>query len=735
MGKTVTKYGREFEFDDDTPDDVIERRIINWMRQNAADDLPQENPAPSNRKNGRGNAVLDAIGHTLASTPMFMLPSMLSSDFRRALGDPNTYRTMAQGALPFADEGIAGVRSLFGESYDNALADERKGLKEYEEDYGVIPRVATELAGAAATIPLSMGAGAAAQAGRLGPMAARIAQYGINNPLKSAVGTGALAGAVSGFGGGEGGFENRLEQAGISGGIGAALGPLAYGAVKGAQKLGDTFGVDNRVANYLRSRIGTERGRDIGNANPRMPRTPEGDIDVNTPEFTDAAVRDLRREMRDVSPMGQQLGTNPILGDVLPSTMEAVMQKPSQGSSRLADTLLRRQYNNDLPEDLARGFSQHGRVGDAFDQAFGQDVFRHTDDQLIQTMKDNADQLFRPAYQFNIRNDQIDDALDRIRILNPEIWKQAKKWADAERRQIGSIDATGNLRSYNTQFLHDIKRAMDESVGEAARANPRFNDVPYISAKRDLNNAMKEANGAYKTAMERYGDDADLIKALNRGRDEAFPFGSVDNRKAGMTADDIRAFMADPNASQAEKDLFLQGAARGLRQRMLAPDTKKYTHNWADFINNPEMEQRMGALLTDKIGSWDLLRAQLKKESSNFKGMSGAVGNSRTSAREELKRELEGSDIGRIAGAAAVPKAAGSMRAIFDAIAQRADPGRKQLSRTADILGRQGSAGNRQSLREVEEMLRAGDRRRDYYRRLGLAVPGVAGWGQPTNEE
>lgn len=732
--KTVTKFGRDFEFDEDTPDDVAEKRILNWMRENAATELPQEEgpPAPKPaRKNGRGNAVLDAIGHTLAASPIFAPYAMAFPQVREMLQDPNAYRTFAQGALPFADEGIAGVRSLMGESYDDALTDERKALKEYADDYGPAAKIGTELAGGLATIPLTMGAGSLAQAGRLGPTAARAVTAMMNNPLKTAVLGGAASGAVSGFGGGEGGLENRLEQAAASAGFGAGLGGLAYGAVKGAQKLGDTFDVDNRVANYLRSRIGTERGRKIGDANPNIPRTPEGDIDVNTSDFTDAAVRDLRKELGDQ----QKLFTRPMLSDVLPATSEAVVQKPSQGAERLASNMLKRQYDADLPEVAARGLSQHGRVEDAFDLAFGADTFRRHDEQLLETLRDNADRMFRPAYQYNLRGPEIEDALDRINILEPKIWKEAVKRAEASRRSIGQTNPiTNSISSYNTEFLHDIKRQVDQALGEAVTQNPRFDQAPLKDAKRRLNEAIKAQNEPYRLAMKQYGDDADLINALKRGREEAFPVGSVDNRQNGMTAADIKAFLNDPNVPDAAKDLFKIGGARGLRERMLSPDNKKYTHNWADFINNPEMEQRIGAMLSDKLGSWDMMRSMLKKESENFKGVSKALMNSRTSAREELKKELEGSDLGRIVGAAAVPKAAGSMRAIADTLLQRVDPSRRQLSRTADILGRQGKAGNRQSLREVEEMLRAGDRRRDYYRSLGLAVPLSAGWGQPTNE-
>ena len=738
MTNIVSRHGREFEFEDGTPEDVQNKRIENWMRKNAAAELESSSaPAAESSAEDKPQAgpKKKKYNETLANVAGFLaqgLPGigqLANTEYgRERLGDVNFYRTLAQGALPFADEAIAGVRSVLpGQpDYSTALAEERQGLKDYGETHGEFDKIVTELGGTVLGTAATMGA-APLMKGVQG--AGKIGSWIASNPWKASALTGAGAGAVTGFGAGEGGLGPRLESARDNAAVGAALGTTLHAGVKGAEKLLGWANQDNRVADFLRRRLSSER-EDLATSQT-LPRTAKGDLDVNTPEFTQEAVKDIRGELKD---QRNRLYTNPMLADLMPGTTEQVLLKRGPQTEQLARTMLKRQYDEAAPEVVAAGKSQRGRVEDAFDLAFGADTFKKTDEQLLETMRKNANQLFEPAYSKNIRNAEIDDALDRIRTLDPNIWKNAKKWADAERRSIGAIDVTGDLRSYNTQFLHDMKRSMDQALGAEKMANPKFNDVPYLKAKTDLNNAMKAENPAYATAMSQYGDDASLLTALKRGREEAFPTGSVDVM-GGMKGDDIKAFLNDPSITSSEKDLFRLGAARALRERTLASNAKKYTHNWADFASNPETESRMNALLTDKMGSWDLLRAQLKKESQNYKGFSRAVGNSRTSARDEMQRELEGFDAGRLAAGVTNPGAFGAIKSGVDAIMKKIDPGTRMANRVAGILGKTGAKGNRDALREVEQLLRAQDARRSFYDRLGNVAPAAGAYSWPYREE
>lgn len=719
----VEKYGRTFSFEDGVSEEQQNTRILNWMKKNAADELESEKTAPTVEKakdaptkTKKFNPTLAAIGRALMSG----LPGGVAagSAMTERLGDVDTYRTIAQGALPFSDEAIAGVRSITGgPDYDTALAEERQGLKDYEDKYGTLDSILTQGVGAVGTIPIA-GAGVLSALSKMPKLASLVKAH----PWLSGVLTGAGTGSVAGFGAGEGGFDERAKSAAGMGALGAGLGVLGTAAAKGVEKTGNYLSTDPRVAAYLSKRIAGEKG-----------------IDVDDPDFINKAMKGLRANMREQ----QRLNTDPMLADVLPGTTEAVLQKPGKGTNELATTLLKRQYDADAPELIARETGQFGRVGDIFDTAFGTKMFKETDEALTKELKDNADALFGPAYQQYIKSPEIDAALEAIETIAPGVVKRAKDFAKAEmlNRTPGRLPydrISGGELYYNTQSLHDIKRFLDEHLGHLKKDNPRFFDVPFINTKKALNNAMMDQNSQYRTAMEQFGEDMGWLNALKKGREEVFVPGSVDKTGA-MDADAIKAYLNDPDVHPKAKEMFMIGAARALRENVLSGQSKKYTHNWADIINNPEMENRIGALVNGKqIGAWDLFRAQMKKESENFKNASRAMGNSRTNVRQELMKELEGvpSNVVSALGLAINPKAPSGWRGLGSAALDKLNRAEAMADKTANLLGRRGKKGNQSSLRDLERILREADARSDRFNVLSSAIaPYAAAHSWPFREE
>lgn len=723
MTDIVSRHGRDFEFDPDVSAEQRDKRILNWMQKNAPDELkekttpvsqtsspaaPEVEREPNKSPNKSGDSAALRMLSTVLMGPTGPLWNMVPG-VNKAMGDVNSYRTAAQGMVPFADEITAGVRSLGGTPYDKALAEERQGVKDFGETYGEGAKTGLELAGAASTIPLGMGIASTIAKGV--PGGARLAQLVAQHPWLAGAGVGAVSGAASGFGAGEGGLENRLENAGTSAALGTAVGPLAYAATKGVEKIGGFLNTDNRVANFLRKRIAGEKK-----------------LDMDSPTFVQDADQRLTRDM------AEQLHyrTDPRAADILPETTEAVLQKPGKGPTELAESLLDRQYNRELAktnEAAARSEGQYGRVGKAFDTAFGHDMFQHTDDDLLRQRRDNARALYDPAYRQNVRTAEIDDALDRLNTLSPNIAQTAQRWAAAERRPIGTFHPDGSINEYNTQYLHDIKRSMDEVLGEQGRMNPRFNQVPYNNAKRDLNEAVMTANPEYRTAMTQYGDDSGLIEALRRGREDVFVPGSVDKTGA-MDERAIRDYLADTNVPQAHKDLFMSGAARALRENVLASQSRKYTHNWADIVNNPDYEKKIGALVNGRqLGGWDLFRGQLKKESENFKNATRAMGNSRTNVRQELMKEMEGIPDAALAaaGLGINPKAPGGWRGVGTLLKNKLDRTEAMVNKTGSLLAKSGPAGNRESLDEISRLLTEQEARTARYKRRAAYAPVVGG--------
>jgi len=723
----IEKFGRTFSFDDNVPDDVRDTRIRNWMQKNAPDELKEKttpvspSAAPAQQV---GTPIVQSETNTDKSKGNFnprlaMLSTLLLGPLgpaglaipgvRERMGDVNAYRTVAQGAIPFADEITAGARSLAGTPYDTALAEERQGVKDYGQKHGETEKGLLEVAGALGTLPLGMGA--AGLAAKAVPGGAKLAALIAKHPFLASIGVGGTSGAVSGFGAGEGGLENRLADAGYGAALGSVLGPAAYGATRAVKKAGDWLKTDNRVAEYLRTVMEREKK-----------------LDRTSPTFDADAVGKLRTELADQT----ALKTEPVVGDLLPGATEQSLQKPGNGSSELAEALYKRQYNKDLPEAVAREQSQFGRLHDAMDSSFGPDTFKGTDEALLAARRANAQQGFTPAYARNVRTPEIDDALDRLNTLSPNILSTAQRWATAERRPIGRLNPDGIPIDYNTQYLHDIKRSMDEVLGEQGRMNPRFNDMPYKNAKSDLNKALMEANPDYKSAMLKYGEDSGLIDALKKGREEVFVPGSVD-KTGGMDAAGIKDYLADPNIPQAQKDLFMTAAARTVREKFLGSDAKKFTHNWASFIENPKNEENLNALVNGRqLGSWDLFRSRLKQENVNYQNATRATGNSRTSAREAMKKEAEGiaPDFMSALGLLINPKAPSGWRGVLSTATHAVDPSAAMLNKTASLLAKKGPAANK-SLDDIERLLKETADRDARFKRIGAYAPGAVPFALP----
>jgi hypothetical protein len=732
---TIKKYNREFEFDDETPADVQEKRILNWMKQNAATELESEKPEqPEGKKFNPKLAMAAQIA--LRGLPGADMLSRLPGVQNR-LGDVNLYRTLAQGALPVADEAVAGVRSFLpegmgGADYSTALGEERQGVKDYKDQYGPGEAMAIEALGGIGALPIG---GALMQGAKGLPVAGRgitaLSRWAAANPWKSAPLIGGVTGAATGFASGENDFGERASNAAGMALLGAGLGLGAHSAVQGVKGVGNWASKDNAVANFLRSQIGIQRN-----------------LDINNPNFTRDAMTGLRRDMKE----RQWLDTQPMAADLLPQTAESVFQKSGPDVANLADSVLKRQYNTAIDPKLAREAGQYGRVGDAMDMAWGRDMFKSTDEALLAARKQNADALFEPAYRMNIRGDLMDDALNDPYVRGA--WKDAVKKAEAQRRAIGPTDALGNVSSYNTEFLHDLKRSMDDSITAAMKSTDGQgpNTARIIrESKERLNKAIMQNNEPYKRAMQQYGDDSTRLDALNKGRNEVFFSGSVDQTGAKprdvMDADAIRAYLSDPNIPQELKDLFQTGAARAYREKILGSDSGAFSHNWAKSIHKPKESGQVEALLDDKItalshgptiNAWTLFQKKMAKESENYKNLiNKGLGNSRTAVRESMKKDLEGGDFnpGAIVSAFVNPTAPSTWREHGRLLLDKFSKEGAKVNTVADILGRRGNAGNRSSLNDIERLLQGFDRREATYDRVSRAAPAAAAYVYPGREQ
>jgi hypothetical protein len=379
---------------------------------------------------------------------------------------------------------------------------------------------------------------------------------------------------------------------------------------------------------------------------------------------------------------------------------------PGEEAGRLSKDLIKRQHDPTLPLDQQGPASQYGQVKDWFGRTFGTKDFRGTEAQLLNKLSTDAEAMFQPAYNQRIMSLPIDDAMERIKILAPDIIEQAEKSAAAARggpRDTGLQNRHGEYLNYNTQFLHDIKRLLDKRTKD-----PTFDTMTAMHAKSDLNKAMMDVNPEYKAAMEKYGDTSNHIEALRKGREDVFG-KNVNELDKGMGRQDIDAFLNDPNNSDVEKSLFRIGGARSLESKLLGSDATKFTHNWADVMNNPNMMEKYQALLPPgKQAEWPHIVEQIRQLSDQNKLMNSALGNSKTAKRLQSIENMDDSGssvLSNIVGSAVNPSAPSGYRKWIDTITHPVPRRREVANEAAKILGQSGKAGNESGVDQIRSLL------------------------------
>jgi hypothetical protein len=242
-------------------------------------------------------------------------------------------------------------------------------------------------------------------------------------------------------------------------------------------------------------------------------------------------------------------------------------------------------------------------------------------------------------------------------------------------------------------------------------------------------------NPEYQSAMQKFGEDSSVLDALRRGRDAIFV--SEDKGVKGMSVGDIRKFLSDPNVSDAEKEMFRTGAARALRAKVLEPTSKKFTHNWADFINQPGILARMEALVDPASPAsrqaWDLFRRQMGQEAKNFAQVARATQNSRTAPRLELQRELESASPGEMLGQFATSPKTSMIRGMLSTITPPSFA-TNNANRAAELLAARGARQQNNAVREIERLLDRGVESNRTFNRLSAWAPASAPYLWPYQE-
>lgn len=433
-------------------------------------------------------------------------------------------------------------------SYEQALSEERAGVKAAREQYPV-SSFAAELTGSALPAIATLGAAAPVTAARTGSLAGNIvrgAGYGLG------IGTG--TGAISGFGTGEGSFENRLESAKYGSLVGGATGTVLGSFVPAASGVARSLfaSPEDRAARWVGSLLESE------NLTPAQVKA----------DYAAAQGGGVKPEM---------------LADIYPGS----------GIARETQRLItypgadRRTLTKDLYE---RAREQGPRITTEFEQALGtqQKIFPEFE-ALEKARRTNAAPLYAQAYPEQIRNKALDDLITRA---PDKAFAKAEEAARYEGLDFPSIVGTNRegkrsvVFDYTVKDIDMLKRGLDGVVEENTDAlTGKMNSSGRLAASlRDqILNAVDAQSPSYKMAREAWAGPSSVMSSMKKGQ-------LLFNERSEVTAKEI-AKMTD-----SEKDGFLIGVLDAINQKMANTAQLGSRDVAAKFLTGNAKEQIKAAL-------------------------------------------------------------------------------------------------------------------------------------------
>jgi len=548
--------------------------------------------------------------------PRNYVPTEEDADYSLA----NFARAAGQGAgFSFGDEAIARVRAqIENRPYKEVLDEERAKYAAFANAHPYAALGTELVSGAIPTVAAAFVPGG--QAGTVAGTANLMSRGQKLYNLAKASGSAGAQGFISGMGAAEGDIGDRFSEGTKTGATTAVLGPVigkavtktgqGLKAVKNAVMPSATHASDVAIQKVLKA-----MGRD----------------DVGMQSVRDILNRDralaVKSTLSDVSPSLTSLG-------------EAVITKPGPG---------RKQLGTIMEDRLASGRDNVSkRVGQQVGK--GQN-FVQQEDQMLATLRSNANNMYDNAYAFGTVNDP------RImRVLEDDTFKQAYKEARAiankERRTaelrgentsrfdlkpIYTVDSAGNTtigQAPDVRTLDYIKRGIDALIDKGYKGDGMSSAEASAlkNLKKEFVNVIDEAttvNGqsAYKQARSKYAGDREVLDALQLGR--------VDFLSPKLLPDRAKAMVA--KMSDAEKDALRIGVAQSILTQI--GETPNQINAAQKVIGAVNTKQRLSALF-DNANQYQLFEAALMREADLFRNAQQMVRNSRTTNRAEAVKDL-----------------------------------------------------------------------------------------------
>ena len=548
--------------------------------------------------------------------PRNYVPTEEDADYSLA----NFARGVGQGAgFSFGDEAIARVRAqIENRPYEEVLDEERAKYAAFANKHPYAALGTELVSGAVPTIAASFvpGGQPATAVGAANLMSRGQRLYN----LAKASGSAGAQGFISGMGAAEGDMGDRFSEGAKTGAETAVLGPVigkvvtktgqGLKAVKNAVMPSATHASDVAIQKVLkamgRDDIGMQSVRDILNRDRALA---------------------VKSTLSDVSPSLTSLG-------------EAVITKPGPGRKQLGTIMEDRLASG--RDDVSKRVGQQVGKGQNFVQQ---------EDQMLATLRGNANNMYDNAYAFGTVNDP------RImRVLEDDTFKQAYKEARAiankERRTaelrgedtsrfdlkpIYTVDSAGNTtinQAPDVRTLDYIKRGIDALIDKGYKGDGMSSAEASAlkNLKKEFVNVIDEAttvNGqsAYKQARSKYAGDREVLDALQLGR--------VDFLSPKLLPDRAKAMVA--KMSDAEKDALRIGAAQSILTQI--GETPNQVNAAQRVIGATNTKQRLAALFDDP-NEYQLFEAALMREADLFRNAQQMVRGSRTANKTEAVKDL-----------------------------------------------------------------------------------------------
>lgn len=508
---------------------------------------------------------------------------------------------IGQGTLlGLGDEGMALLRSMGEETYDDALSDERAKIDAFRKE-NPKAALAAELAGSFVTPGLGVAGGvlkAGANVGRL----AKIGQ-GIK--------VGGAYGAAYGAASSEGGDGDLIEQ-GIERGKGAlkggALGatfgaalPIATGTIGGAVSKAKDFAAP-AIARYTK---GVDDAADVVMAQRLGKDTPQAFRDqleeakrVGTfySGGDKASVTESPLGLVDLSPGMQKLGGNAsrnsgeanARAEAFIGTRQTGVTPKNATQAQYADEagIVNRNPFAPLEKD-ADPAGQYERVKDALTRSmtledkdfhkFGDNAYR-TEQAMMKALKTEADKLYgqarTAAQNFNVQP-----------VIRPVVEKYAAAVLDMP---VGEAKLVKNtLHQFTTGNGHLVtslegfdkaKRAVDGLIGRARTAGDKNAERVLTGIKNDMIAAVDAApayGDKYKAARNYFSSQMEMKDAIDLGR-QAF------KENADIVADQFRGL------TEGQQKLFRLGLIESFEANL---GRGKRTNNVTQMFETPRIQE------------------------------------------------------------------------------------------------------------------------------------------------